>query len=307
MLEPDVSAWRKRMISPHKVLGALLAAAFLQLCPAEAAAPAQNAGAIGQIVPAGGIVALNGPVGAVVSSVQVKPGDSVKAGDLLMTLQGDTLKAEQDLAAADLQGARKVSEAQVAAQNLAIELARQRLGEATREVENYREMGARAIAANELARLQAAQAQARVAMQIEQAKLESVRSETNKTIQTAAKRVTLANSAVEIRAPSGGTILKVDRRPGQRLTPETPAIQMGDLSAIYVACQVFQGDLLALKPGMKATIRNATLARPLSGTIEEVSRLVETRSRLGEVRIKLDSVEPANRLIGMEVEVVIAR
>lgn len=295
------------MICSRNTLRALVAAAILT--PFWAPLPAmaqQNAGAIGQIVPAGGIVALGGPPGAIVSLVRVKPGDAVKAGDLLMTLQGDILKAEQELAASDLQGARKVSESQVAAQNLAVELARQRRDEAIRELDSYRQMGARAIATNELARLDAAQAQARVTMQIEQAKLESVRSEAGKTVQTAAKRVTLANAAVEIRAPSDGTILKIDRRQGQRLTGEA-AIQMGDLSAIYVACQVFQGDLLALKPGMKATIRNATLARPLTGTIEEVSRLVETRSRLGEVRIKLDSVEPANRLIGMEVEVVIAR
>ncbi|MSP94977.1 MAG: HlyD family efflux transporter periplasmic adaptor subunit [Alphaproteobacteria bacterium] len=295
------------MICPRKTLLALAAAAVLTAFWAHSPALAQqNAGAIGQIVPAGGIVALNGPVGAIVSSVRVKPGDNVKAGDLLMTLQGDILKAEQDLAAADLVGARKVSESQIAAQNLGVELARQRLNEATRELASYREMGARAVAANEAARLEAAQAQARITMQIEQARLESVRTEANKVVLTAAKRVALANGAVEIRAPADGTILKIDRRPGQRLTPDA-ALQMGDLSAIYVACQVFQGDLLALRPGMKATIRNATLARPLSGTIEEVSRLVETRSRLGEVRIKLDSVEPANRLIGMEVEVVIAR
>jgi len=41
--------------------------------------------------------------------------------------------------------------------------------------------------------------------------------------------------------------------------------------------------------------------------IEEIGRIVDTRSRLGEVRIRLDSAEPANRLVGMEVEVVIAR
>jgi multidrug resistance efflux pump len=82
---------------------------------------------------------------------------------------------------------------------------------------------------------------------------------------------------------------------------------MGDLRTMYVNCQVFQGDILSLRTGMKATIRNAALARPLTGTVEEVSRIVDTRARLGDVRIKLDSVEPANHLVGMEVEVVIER
>ena len=294
---------------PKTMARALVAACIITafLPHAALAAAAQpNSGAIGQIVPSGGIIALTGAPGAIVSAVRVRPGDAVKAGDLLLTLQSDNLAAEQDLAAADLQGAKKVAESQIAVQNVAVELAKQRLQEATRELESYRTLGPRASSANEAARLEAAQTQARLQIQIEQAKLESVRTETNKAVQTAAKRLALANAATEIRAPSEGTILKIDRRVGQRLAGDS-AIQMGDLRAMYVTSQVFQGDLLTLKPGLKATIRNSTLATPLTGIVEEVGRLVDTRSRLGEVRIKLDSVEPANRLVGMEVEVVIAR
>jgi HlyD family secretion protein len=266
----------------------------------------QNSGAIGQIVPSGGVIALSGEPGAIVSSVRVHPGDAVKAGDLLMTLQGDTLKAELDLARSEWQGAAKMKESQVAAQNLAIELAKQHLQEATRQLAAYRSLGERSVSANEVARLEAAETQTRLALQIEQAKQQTVATEADKSVQAAAKHLTLASAALEIKAPSDGTILKIDRRVGQRLAADS-AIQMGDLSTMYVACQVYEGDLLRLKPGMKATVKSATLATPIAGTIEEIGRIVDTRSRLGEVRIRLDSAEPANRLVGMEVEVVIAR
>jgi HlyD family secretion protein len=266
----------------------------------------QNSGAIGQIVPRGGVIALTGEPGAIVSSIHVRTGDAVKAGDLLMTLQGDILKAEQDLARSDWQGAAKIKESQLAAQNLAVELSKQHLQEATRQLTTYKSLGDRAVSANEVARLEAQETQARLSLQIEQAKQQTVGSEADKSVQAAAKRLALANGAMEIRAPSDGTILKIDRRAGQRLAADS-AIQMGDLSTMYVSCQVYEGDLLRLKPGMKATVKSATLATPITGTVEEIGRIVDTRSRLGEVRIKLDSAEPANRLVGMEVEVVIAR
>ena len=76
---------------------------------------------------------------------------------------------------------------------------------------------------------------------------------------------------------------------------------------MYVAAQVFQGDLLKLKPGMKARISNSALGRELTGTVEQVSRLVDTKAQLGDVRIKLDDTNLASRVVGMEVEVKIAR
>jgi HlyD family secretion protein len=184
-------------------------------------------------------------------------------------------------------------------------LAGQRLEEAARQLSAYRSLGDRSISANEVARLEAAEAQARLSLQIERAKQEAANAESGRAVEAAAKRLTLARSAMEIRAPSDGTVLKIDRRVGQRLGGEA-AIQIGDLSAIYVTCQVYASDLLRLRLGMKATVRSATLSMPITGRIEEISRIVDTRSRLGEVRIKLDSVEPASRLVGMEVDVVIA-
>jgi HlyD family secretion protein len=279
--------------------------AALALLPPGAEA-AQNSGAIGQIVPRGGVIALSGEPGAIISSVWVKLGDPVKAGDLLMTLRGDAQKAEQDLARNDWQSAVKMKEAQVNTQKLAVELAQQHLQEATRQLAAYRSLGERSVSANEIARLEAAESQAKLSLQIEQTKQQSVATEADKTVQAASKRLALANAAMEIRAPSDGTVLKIDRRVGQRLTADS-AVEMGDLSTMYVTCQVYEGDLLRLQPGMKATVKSATLSMPITGTVEEIGRMVDTHARLGEVRIRLDSVDPANRLIGMEVEVVIAR
>ncbi|MEY4878630.1 MAG: hypothetical protein RJB62_98 [Pseudomonadota bacterium] len=269
-------------------------------------AAAENSGAIGTIVPAGGLISLGGPVGAFVDEVKVAPGDVVTAGTVLMTLKGEGVTAERDVAAAELEASRTRSASEVAAQRLAVDLARQRLEEATRQVTGYRSIGPQSTSANELARLEGAENQARVALQIEQAKLRTANAESARLVGAAEERLALALSSLEIRASTDGTVLRVDRRAGQRLGAE-PAIHMGDLTTMYVLCQVYEGDLLQLRPGMTATIRSATLGEPMTGTVEDVALMVDTRARLGDVRIRLDSVAPANRLVGMEVEVVIAR
>ena len=120
----------------------------------------------------------------------------------------------------------------------------------------------------------------------------------------ATRQMRIASAAEEIRAPVDGTVLFVDKRVGAH--PNGPVVRMGDLRTMYVVCQVYEGDLLKLRRGMRATIKSATLPHSLGGTVESVGRIVDSRSKLGDVRIRLDRPDPANRLVGMEVEVVIA-
>ena len=107
-------------------------------------------------------------------------------------------------------------------------------------------------------------------------------------------------------APSNGTILRVDQHVGETLTGG-PAIEMGDIRTMYVICQAFQGDLLKLRPGMRATIKSSAFGKPLQGTVDNVGRLVDTKAQLGDVRIKLDDPSIAGKVVDMEVEVEIAR
>lgn len=267
---------------------------------------AENSGAIGQIVPAGGVISLTGSLGGFVEEVHVAAGDDVLAGAVLMTVRSEALSAEHELATEELETSRVMSAAQTAAQNHAVEVARARLQDASRELASYRAIGLQSTSANELARLESAESQARLSLQIEQARARTVNAEGRRLVGAAEQHLAVAQAAMEIRAPSDGTVLRVDRRTGQLLSGE-PAIHMGDLSTMYVVSQVYEGDLLGLRPGMSARIENVTLGTPLSGTIEDISRLIDTRARLGEVRIRLDNPVPANRLVGMEVEVVIAR
>jgi multidrug resistance efflux pump len=205
------------------------------------------------------------------------------------------LKAAQDLAAR-----------QAAAQTLSVELARARNEQAQAAVTAYRNLGSALSSKKELDTLVNAAANAEAELKIELARLRVVQAQNDTGIRNARLQAEYAARGSELRAPVDGTVLKVTRRVGERLGGE-PGVQLGDLRTMYVVCQVYEGDLLRLKPGMVATIRSQVFAKPLRGRIEEVGRTIDTQARLGEVRIRLDSAEPASRLVGMQVDVSIDR
>lgn len=259
-------------------------------------------GAVGQIAPAGGIIDLTASASSFITSVRVEVGDSVKAGQLLATVRDEGANAAE--AARQLERAKKSSAEQVAAQQAAVAQAEQQLAQATREFKSYAALGPNATSAKDLGRARDAVRQAELSLKIEKSKLVVTRANAANSLADANRQAKLSSAAEDLRAPIDGTVLFVDRRVGAH--PNGPVVRMGNLSTMFVVCQVYEGDLLKLKRGMRATIKSPTLGKPLGGTVVSVGRIIDTRAKLGEVRIRLDTADPASRLVGMEVEVVIA-
>lgn len=263
-------------------------------------------GAIGHIVPGSGVIAIVGTPGARVTKVLVRAGQSVKAGTVLMATQGVTPDSDPTLASVQLKAARDLATQQVNAQTAMMHLAEARNDQAAAALKAYQSLGASLTSAKETQRLGDAAKEARLSLDVERTKLQVIRTQSQSALQTAIRQADLALHSAQLTAPFDGTVLKINRHSGEQLTSD-PAIEFADLRSMYVVCQVFEGDLLALLPGMNATIKAQPLGAPLHGRIEDVGRTVDGRTRLGEVRIRLDKADPASRLVGMEVEVAIAR
>jgi HlyD family secretion protein len=285
---------------------ALLAA--LLLCGAAAPQPPSDIGATGTIEPKGGLVLLSGVSGATIKAINVHVGQSVKRGDLLMTLVDDQAQLDAKVAADSLDKAKEDAKQSISAEALTLKLDQEHYRQALKDAQLYRELGANATSVHQRAVLDAAAEDARVALTIEQHKYDQVQADSGADVDSAARgydsaRVKLGN--FQLRAPSDGVILAINQHVGEALTG--PALQMGDISVMYVSCQVFQGDLLKVKPGMKATITSNAFEKPLTGKVEYTGRLVQSTAQLGDVRIRLDNTELASRLVGMEVNVKIVR
>jgi multidrug resistance efflux pump len=294
-------------LRPTLTKAAILAIVPLALAPSLCRA--DNIGGTGHIEPNGGVVNLNGVSGAKVLSIAVHPDEMVRRGDLLMTLDDREQRANEQIAELTLAQAKKDAAQNLAAAEVTVRIDDERLQHATQDVENYQALGPDAISQKQLADFEETANEARLQLDVDRKKENQVIADNAASISSATKRLDIERQKLALyrmTAPIDGMILRIDQHVGETLTG-APAIEMGDIRAMYVICQAFQGDLLKLRPGMRATIKSSAFDKPLMGTVENVGRLVDTKAQLGDVRIKLDDPGIASKVVGMEVEVEIAR
>lgn len=273
------------------------------------AARADNIGGTGRIEPEGGVVALGGVQGAKILSISVRPGQMVRRGDLLMTLDDREERDSEKISELALTQAQKDAAQSLAAELVSVRIAYERWQRAARDAQNYRALGPDATSEKMIADNEQAANEARLQLGVERKREGQIRADNAASIASATKRLEIEQQKLaqyRVTAPSNGTILRVDQHVGEALTGG-PAIEMGDIRTMYVICQAFQGDLLKLRPGMRATIKSSAFEKPLKGTVDNVGRLVDTKAQLGDVRIKLDDPRIASKVVDMEVEVEIAR
>jgi len=286
-----------------KALG-LLAVAVL--CGAADTAPPTDIGGTGHIEPRGGIVVLSGVGGATIRAIKVKTGQMVKRGDVLMLLDDTQPRVDAKAAALALDGARRDAALAIASEEIALKQAISHYRNAKSLADGYRSLGPDATSLRQRQDYDTAAREAGQALSIERRKEAQVRLSAAANVDNAQGRLLAAQTALahyQVTAPTDGVILQVSQHEGEALAG--PAVTMGDISQMYVTCQVFQGDLLKVRPGMKATITSNAMNRTLTGTVETVSRLIVPTTQTGDVRIRLNDTGLASRLVGMEVEVKI--
>jgi HlyD family secretion protein len=118
----------------------------------------------------------------------------------------------------------------------------------------------------------------------------------------------------ELRAPRSGRVLRILTRPSER-TDARPILKLGDTSVMYVVAEVYETDVLWVRPGQSAKVRSPALPEELSGTVERVGNLIAKRdvlhidpaaaadARVVEVWVRLGSSEAASRLTNLQVDV----
>ncbi|HEX3756604.1 MAG TPA: efflux RND transporter periplasmic adaptor subunit [Rhizomicrobium sp.] len=287
-----------------RVFGLLV---VLTICGAADTAPPSDIGGTGHIEPRGGVVVIGGPGGARIRSIAVHAGQTVKRGQVLMLLDDTQARLDEKNAATALDIARKNASQTVAGEAISLNLAANHYRQAKHLADGYRSLGPEATSLSQRQTYDSAAQDAHGALVIERGKDAQVRASAAADVATAQNRLLAAQDILakfQITAPSDGIILLVSQHEGE-LSSGGPLIELGDISQMYVTCQVFQGDLLKARPGLKATITSNAMNKTLTGTVVSVGRLIDTTTQTGNVRIRLNETDLASRLVGMEVEVKI--
>ena len=238
--------------------------------------------------------------GGRIELLAVKEGDKVKKGQLLMRLWNDDQQAEQSLAQAQLETARRrVTESCTLADLAQREFKRQeQLFQqgfiSDNALDNLRSQADARVASCATARSDVAQAQARL-----------------KLVGTAQQRTVLV-------APFDGTVAKIVGEVGEYSTPSPPgvamppAIDLIDETCLYVAAPMDEVDAPKIAIGQPVRITlDALPGKAFAGKVRRIApyvTAVEKQARTVEVEVNFDDPAAAGRLLvgySADVEVIL--
>jgi len=259
--------------------------------------PQWVAAAPGRVEPASGLIQLGTRIDGRVDKVAVKQNDRVEKGDLLVQLGDQEVRARLRAAEAEAAASRherdahpltpgresvtKAEDAAFDAQRAA-DRARLRLDDA---IASSRE---RADAGRPLSAARRQLADALVRLRLEKASLAALRAKGDvpapnvleaKVIDDRSK---VAEAQAEfdearIRAPLAGTVLEVNARVGDVVTPAagSPLVIMADMSKMRVRAEVDERDVAKIKPGQSAVVRcNAYPGKDFNGKVAEIAPIL---------------------------------
>ncbi len=264
------------------------------------------AGCAGKGEPAGwqGVVELDErqlgfEVGGRVQQVKVDEGDPVAPGMLLAALddsveRGSRVIREQEAAAAEAQSALtregpRSEEIRSMADEVAAARAEEELYHTNLEREQrlFDKGASTAAQVDELSsRYRAASARRR---SLDSRLRELQKGSRAQEVETARAKASAAASAVdlasarlrmyELRALEPGTVLAVNAEPGEVVAAGTPVLTVADIRHPYADVFVPQGKLAGIDVGGAAQVRVDSIASPLPGHVEYISRRTEFTPR----------------------------
>ncbi len=243
---------------------------------------------------------LSPSIGGQIERLPIHEGDTVKAGQLLLELWNDDLKAEVRLAENEALAAR----ARATSACLQAEEARRE----SNRLERLRKMGA---AAEDKADQALTQAKALKA-ECEGAKASVLMSEA---------RIGVARARVDrtrLIAPFDGVIAQINGELNEYLTPSPPgiptppAVDLVDNSCFYVSAPIDEVDASDIRPGMEARITmDAFGDRRFAGRVRRIAAYVldrEKQARTVDIEVDFSNPDDINSLLAgysADVEVVL--
>jgi HlyD family secretion protein len=240
------------------------------------------------------------PAGGQIARLPVKKGDQVEKDQVLLELWNDDIRAELAVVEQDASAARaRRDEACVAAK-----VARQESNRLARLVE-------RKLVSVELAERAAGEADSREAacraagaqIRVSQARIDAARARLERTL---------------LRAPFAGTVAEINGELGEFVTPSPvgiptpPAVDVVDISCIYITAPIDEVDAPRVREGMPARVTlDAFKDRSFPAHVRRVAPYVldtEKQARTVEVEAEIDDRGDALLLPGYsaDVEVILA-
>ncbi|MBI3140772.1 MAG: efflux RND transporter periplasmic adaptor subunit [Rhodocyclales bacterium] len=240
------------------------------------------------------------PAGGRIERLNVREGDRVRAGQVLLSLWDDDLAARERVSREQLATARaRVREVCELAEAAAADARRAHELKAKNFISQERVERADSEAAAKRAACDSARAQVKEA----EARISASRADTDRTV---------------LRAPFPGIVAEVNGEVGEYLTPSPPgiptlpAVDLIDDSCLYVSAPIDEVDAAQLKVGMAGRITlDAYRGKHFAGKLRRIAPYVlavEKQARTVEVEVEFDNPGEARHLLvgySADIEIVV--
>ncbi|MGR8980843.1 MAG: efflux RND transporter periplasmic adaptor subunit [Gammaproteobacteria bacterium] len=240
--------------------------------------------------------------GGQVAELHIKEGDRVRQHQLLMEVWNKDLKAQVELENAQIRANRASAE-----QACTLKGGAMREAQRITRLQKYNQIVSEEQVDSKVTSAKAQQASctaAREAVTVSQANLEAIQAAVEKTL---------------VYAPFDGTVAEINAELGEYVTPSPPgiptlpAIDLLDVSCLYVSAPIDEVDAPQIKTGMAAHVTlDAFGNKRYLGTVSRIAPYVlekEKQARTVEVEVKLTEPDEIKDLLpgySADIEVLIA-
>lgn len=248
-------------------------------------------------------VQISPEITGLVQERRVREGDHVAAGDVLIVLRADDLKARRDQARAALAALQQAERPNALARLRQTEA---QLAQAERELQRRRDLSTRQLIARESVE-QAEQAVIAARTAVEQARLTArTLADDGAREAQARKELEAAEAALAravIRAPVAGTVLTRHVEPGDTVRPGMVLLEIAADSPDEILLPVDEKLIAPIKPGQTATcIADAFPTRPFQAIVDRIAPVVDPARGSVDVRLR---VTPAVDFLRQDMTVTV--
>jgi len=294
----------------------------------------------GRVEPSSGEIKITAPIAGRIGEVLVKVNDKVFAGEALVRLEDEEIRARLPVAQEQIALRKRARNDQRPSGRAANRRqAEDAVADSEQAVVDVRSTLDRAAAARRAensseAELEAARARLiRAQDRLKQQKADLRRLETDfgaplptqneGQLNVARAELLAVQAAIEkmtIRAPIVGTVLQINAKVGELATPSAaqPLLLLGDISAMRVRAELDERDLGNIKIGQTVMVRAAAFReREFAGNVLSIAPLVQSsritsrdQRNLTDVNVAevmVDLAEPGPLTVGMKVDVYFRR
>lgn len=247
--------------------------------PEQVVAEAREVISVGKILPKDGIISLSATISGTIEAIQVKAGDSVRKGDLILQLGA----AQEQLAASESQAQVAAQLASNAADAYEVRIAELKLQELSAKYQTSKTLAEKGAETQEVLNIDYSNYEQQLQKVAQVKQTQRANQQSLNELRQRQQLSALNLKDRRIKAPTAGIILNMDAKAGQVLEANKAFAELAPAGELVAECEVDELYASKIKLGQRVLIYPTSNPNPVAeGQISFVGASLQDKSILYE-------------------------